>query len=386
MPPYQRAGQVPPKRHTQFRQPSGALYNEELISAGGFAGASSLLNHVNLPTAVKATKSQPPLLLQDSDPEIFRHHRLQTGEVSKSGDFLSSRTPLFFNDDVVISLATPDEVTDGFYRNGTGDELVFVHEGSGVLQSAFGSLSYQANDFVHIPRGITVQWVPEQGQERLLVVESATDIRPPSRYLSASGQMLECSPYCERDLKSPALSPPIDERGSFEVRVKTSQQVTSCYLEYHPFDLVGWDGCYYPFAMSILDFEPIVQRIHTMPNVHQIFATHGGAICCFVPRKADYHPLALPAAPNHSSVDCDEVLYFVSGVSMGRSSEKPGSTTLHPKGLPHGPKPGRYEASIGVKEHTMVAIMIDTFRSLNVADSAMSCDEGSYPFTWIEER
>jgi homogentisate 1,2-dioxygenase len=384
MPYYRRVGEIPNKRHTQHRQASGALYHEELMGAEGFDGLSSILYHIAPPTGVQTIKAQPPVELQEYVGDVLRHHRFQTSDLSVSGDFLTARVPAFFNDDVVVSICTPDRATEAFYRNGECDELVYVHEGAGELLTPFGAIAYRQYDWIVIPRGTTVEWRPSGGQERLLIMESMTDIHPPSRYLSGRGQFLESSPYCERDLRGPEHRDPIDETGSFEVRVKSRRLVTGYWLDRHPFDVVGWDGCFYPYALNALDFEPIVQRIHTMPNVHQIFSTGGAAICNFVPRKADYHPLSIVAAPNHSSVDCDEILYLVSGQLSGRVGDGPGTTTLHPRGIPHGPKPGTYEKSIGIEEHKAIALMIDTFRPLKIAEPAMACDDPTYPAAWAK--
>jgi homogentisate 1,2-dioxygenase len=383
VPYYRQQGSVARKRHTQFRQPSGELYHEELISTAGFDGPSSLLYHLAAPTRVTSIKSLPPLDLSEWQQDTRTHHRFDTISIAKSGDFVTARTPMFFNDDVVISIATPDRRSDAIYRNGECDELVLVHHGSGEFRSQFGVIHYEANDLVHIPRGVDVEWLPEAGQERLVIIESPTDIRPPSLYLSRSGgQLLERSPYCERDFKVPELRDPVDEAESFEIVVKYRDKLTSYWLERHPFDVVGWDGCYYPFAINARDFEPIVQAIHTMPNIHQIFAAEGAAICLLVPRPADWHPLAIPAAPNHSSVDCDEVLYLIGGAPIGRKGDGPGTTTLHPRGIPHGPKPGTYEGSIGMQEHAMHALMVDTFRPLKIAQSAAATDDDTYLESW----
>lgn len=384
MPYYRQVGDVPRARHTQHRRPSGELYHEELISTEGFDGLSSLLYHLAPPTAARAIKPQPSLAFEGHHGDALRVHRLETSKLSRSGDFLTARVPAFYNEDIVVSICTPDRASDAFYRNGQCDELVFVHEGSGELLSPFGAISYRQYDWVNIPRGTTVDWRPASGQERLVVVESMTDIKPPTRYLSARGQFLEASPYCERDVRGPELRDPVDERGDFEVRIKSRELLTSYWLAHHPFDVVGWDGCYYPYAINALDFQPIIQRIHTMPNIHQIFATGGAAVCNFVPRHADYHPQAIVAAPNHSSVDCDEVLYNVSGELSGRIGDGPGTTTFHPRGVPHGPKPGTYEASIGTEKHDAIAIMIDTFRPLKIAASVMECDDPTYPQAWIK--
>ena len=260
-----------------------------------------------------------------------------------------------------------------------------MHTGSGEVRTQFGVIDYEPLDLIVVPRGTIIDWRPNADPQRLVVLESMTDIKPPSRYLSSSGQFLEASPYCERDFKVPRLCEPVADRGSFEVILKTRRHLTSSWLQHHPFDVVGWDGCFYPYALNARDFEPIVQRIHTMPNMHQVFATENAAICLFVPRAADYHPMAIPAAPNHASVDCDEMFYVIDGSAMGRQGDGPGSMTFHPRGIPHGPKPGKYEKSIGIREHTAYAYMIDTFRPLRVATTAGDCEDLSYPEAWVTQ-
>lgn len=379
---YRRVGDVPETRHTQFRQPNGDLYHEELIGAEGFAGEYSLLYHASPPTRVRAVKAQRPVALTAYSSDVHRHHRMHTSALEATGDFSSARIPLFFNSDIVFSVATPDSGGDALYRNGECDELVYVHEGAGELLSAFGSIAYKQYDWVHIPRGVTIQWNPTAGKERLVIIESYSPIRPPSHYVSANGQLLEASPYCERDIRGPEQRTPIEGSIEVEVRLKTRDLITSYWLDRHPFDVVGWDGYYYPYALNALAFQPITQRIHTMPNMHQIFATQGAAICNLIPRMADYHPLSIPSAPNHSSVDCDEVLYMVAGRMTGRNGDEPGTTTFHPRGLPHGPQTGAYERSIGVSQHESMSLMVDTFRRLQVAQEAMACDDPGYPSSW----
>jgi homogentisate 1,2-dioxygenase len=379
---YQRVGEVPKTRHTIFRQSSGELYHEEMMGTEGFEGHSSLLYHIAAPTRVQAIKAQPPVELREYAGDVLRHHRFMFGDLSVSGDFYSARVPAFFNDDVTISISTPDRPSEAFHRNGDSDEMIYVHEGAGEMLTQFGAVPYRQYDWVYIPRNTIVDWRPT-GPERLVVIESLTNIRPPSHYLSPNGQFLEAAPYCERDLRGPELRPAIDESGNYEIRIKTRRLVTSYWVERHPFDVVGWDGCFYPYAINAFDFLPITHAIHTMPNIHQIFATGGAAICNIVPRPADYHPLGIPAAPNHSSVDCDEVLYLVGGAPVGRIGDGPGTTTFHPRGIPHGPKPGTYERSIGIKEHSAIALMVDTFRPLKVAETAMECDDSTYPNAWV---
>ncbi len=381
---YRQVGEVPRTRHTQMRRPSGELYQEELVSTLGFDGASSLLYHLGAPTSVRSIKSEPSAKLVPFARDVVRHHRFHTMEVSTPGDFLSARTPFFFNADIVVSVCTPDRPSEGFYRNGSCDELVFVHEGEGTLRSPFGSVRYGANDWVYIPRTTTVQWIPSDAPQRLLITESIADIAPPARYFSKSGQFLESAPLSERAIRGPEYQEPIEESGEFHVFVKHGQLVSGYSLSRHPFDVIGWDGCFYPYAINVFDFQPMVQAVHTMPNVHEIFQTAGAAICNFVPRLADFHPLAIPAAPAHSSVDCDEIVYLVSGKMMNRVGDGPGTMTLHPRGIPHGPKPGTYERSIGQTERDGVAINIDAFRPLELTVQAVEIDDPAYPTAWLD--
>jgi homogentisate 1,2-dioxygenase len=381
---YQKVGILPRTRHTQFRSPSGELYHEEMVGTEGFDGHASLLYHLVAPTRVQAIKALPPIVMVEHEADVLRHHRFRTDELSATGDFLTARIPLLFNDDIAISICTPDRAGDAFYRNAECDEVVYVHEGTGEVLTPFGVIEYGQYDWVYVPRNTIVDWRPS-GPQRLVITESITNIKPPSRYLSQNGQFLECSPYCERDIRAPQLHDPIDESGSYEIRVKSRRLLTSYWLDRHPFDVVGWDGCFYPYAINSLDFQPIIQAIHTMPNIHQIFATGGAAICNFVPRPTDFNPSNIAAAPNHASVDCDEFLYLAGGKLLGRVGDGPGTATLHPRGIPHGPKPGMVEKSLGLKEHSAIAMMVDTFRPLRIARDAMECDDPSYPAAWVAD-
>ena len=385
MPFYHRAGKIPLKRHTQFRQPDGSLYHEELFGTEGFSGISSLLYHVRPPTMVREIHAQAPFRLEPWECDVHRHHLFHTVDATPGGDAFTGRRPLFYNQDVVFSIARPTERMEYFFRNGRSDELYFVHEGSGELLTQFGRITYEPGDYLNIPRGTTYQLQPDpmSGPQRLLIIETNGHIQTPKRFRNGYGQFLEHSPFCERDLRAPADPETHDESGDFEVRLKVGQTVTTYCYRHHPFDLVGWDGYLFPYAFNIKNYEPITGRIHQPPPVHQVFEAPGFVVCNFVPRKVDYHPEAIPSPYNHSNIDSDEVLYFVGGKFLGRASVEPASISLHPGGIPHGPKPGGYEASIGQEYTEETAVMMDTFRPLHVTTVAREYDDPDYPMAWL---
>lgn len=384
MPQYQSRGQVPRKRHTVFRRPDGELYSEHLMGGLGFSGPSSLLYHVRPPTRVIHCRKLADVRLEaDTEPGLrMRHFHLS--ELPSKGGTTLERTPVLFNADVVLSLARPAHADDYFYRNGQADEIVYVSDGSGTLESEFGELPYKAGDYVVIPRGILHRFRLDDGPTRFLIIETPARIRFPSRYLTAEGQFMEHAPFCERDLRPPAELVTHDETGEFRMIVKQDDTLSEIVLDHHPFDVVGWDGCYYPFALSIHDFEPITGSLHQPPPVHQTFQADQFVVCSFVPRLFDFHPDAVPAPYNHSNVNSDEVLYYANDEFMSRKGIAYGSLTHHPAGLPHGPHPGRAEASIGKKETRELAVMLDTFRPLHVAQSVLSVEDPDYARSWIE--
>jgi homogentisate 1,2-dioxygenase len=414
MPHYRRVGEVPPKRHTQFRAPDGSLYAEEVMGEEGFSSASSRLYHRYPPTALVGaeTVGADDPKLAPNEPLLPRH--LRTARLPAGGDLVTGRAPLLANDDVVIAVAQPTEPS-GLYRNATGDEVVYLRQGALRLESSFGLLDCGTGDYVVVPAGATHRWVP-QGDEPVhaLVVEARGHVGPPRRYLSEEGQFLEHSPYCERDLYAPTEPFVVDggespngstgstgadgtgpggmsggsggsgEPPGFDVLVRQRGGLTRYRYLHHPFDVVGWDGCLYPYRLSIDDFEPITGRIHQPPPVHQTFAGPRFVVCSFVPRKLDYHPLAVPAPYNHANVDCDEVLYYCAGDFTSRKGAgiEAGSISLHPAGFVHGPQPGSVEASLGRERTDELAVMIDTFRPLQLADAARLCEDPDYPWSW----
>ncbi|MGG0936514.1 homogentisate 1,2-dioxygenase [Brevibacillus centrosporus] len=383
MPHYVKLGNVPPKRHTQFRKEDGGLYYEQLMGTKGFSGIQSLIYHINPPTQVKAVKKIKDIHYEWEEKDALKHRHFGTASVEAGGDFLEARVMFLGNEDLTIGVARPTQSMPYFYRNGEGDELIFVHEGEGKIESIFGELYFYPGDYLIIPIGTTYRVVLETSEARFLVVESNSEIVPPKRYRNAHGQLLEHSPFSERDFRVPERLEAKDERGEFEVRVRAQGMLTSYLYDFHPLDAVGWDGYLYPYAFSIHDFEPITGRVHQPPTVHQTFEGHNYVVCSFVPRLYDYHPLAVPAPYVHSNVESDEVLYYVAGEFMSRKGISEGSITLHPSGLPHGPHPGKMEGSIGKKETKELAVMIDTFRPLRVVKQAHSYEDPNYMYSWL---
>jgi homogentisate 1,2-dioxygenase len=386
---YVRRGELPPKRHTQFRQPDGSLYAEELFGVEGFTGRSSLLYHVTPPTRVERIEATPAdgaaPRPEEVDDGVHRHRLVKTGGVEPGGDIVTGRVPLFFNNDVVMGVVRPahGQPEGVFYRNGEADELLFVHEGRGLFDSSFGPLRYKAGDYVVIPIGTTWRLDPDDEPQRLLWLESASEIEPPKRYRNDYGQLLEHSPFHARDIRLPEEVPPRTHTGEFEIRVKMRGRLTSYHYRHHPFDVVGWDGYLYPYIFNISDFEPITGRIHQPPPVHQTFAGRNYVVCSFVPRKFDYHPLAIPAPYNHSNINSDEVIYYVAGNFMSRRGVDISSFTVHPAGIPHGPHPGTVEASIGKEATEELAVMVDTFHPLRLTRQAAELEDARYPYSWL---
>lgn len=385
MPHYVRMGTVPHKRHTQFRRPDGQLYSEEVIGAEGFSGISSIAYHVHPPTVVDRVADPIPYDVEYTDLDFLRHRHIRGFDVASDGAWLESRRYVMGNQDVRLAVCSPTEEMDYFYRNAVADEMIYVHDGEGVLESPFGNVPFSKGDYVHVPRTITHRWRFNNGPRRLLVIESFSEIHFPKRYMNNSGQLLEHSPYCERDIRPPTELVTHDEQGEFEVRIAKHGYLHPVIFRYHPFDYVGWDGYMYPYATSIHDFEPITGRIHQPPPVHQHFTGHNFVICSFVPRLFDYHPESIPAPYNHSNIDSDEVLYYAEGDFMSRRGIDRGSFTLHPGGIAHGPHPGTVEASIGKARTEELAVMVDTFRPLHLTKLAVGAEDQDYMLSWRPE-
>lgn len=384
MPFYHRLGSIPHKRHTRFRKPDGGLYHEEVMGVRGFSGIQTILYHLHPPTAVRTST-----ILREESVEIaahtpLEHRHIVTKSFTTTGDPISSRRWLLANGDLKLGLSTPTKPMSYFYRNGTEDELLFIHEGSGILRTQFGNLKFSRGDYIVIPVGTTYQ-LDFSTQAKVLTIESHGRIEIPKRYRNEYGQLLEHSPYCERDIRVPDELNTVDERGSFEVIVKHEKIFSKLVLAHHPFDVVGWDGYLYPWIFNIGDFEPITGRIHQPPPTHQTFYSDGFVVCSFVPRMYDYHPEAIPVPYNHSNVNSDEVLYYVEGNFMSRRGIDVGSFTHHPAGLPHGPHPGTVEASLGQTRTEELAVMVDTFRPLELTTEALSLCDRNYVRSWLEE-
>ncbi len=382
---YQRLGETPSKRHQVYRKPSGALYTEELVGNMGFTGPSSLLYHVHCPTAVRALNKLKDTTWQAAPAEPLRHRHFRTKLLTETGDAIANRVPLLFNHDVCLSVVRPNAESTVFYRNAEGYEIVFVSEGEGALESPFGSIVFGAGDYLLIPRGILHRYRFASENRVLLIIESAGYVRTPRRYRNEFGQLMESSPYSERDIRCPQNLETRDEEGEFRLVVKKNNQLTEMILAHHPFDVVGWDGYYYPWAINIRNFEPRVGRFHLPPPTHQMFEGDGFVVCSFCPRPFDFDPDAVPAPYNHSNVMSDEVLYYANSEFMSRKDIEYGSITLHPDGLAHGPQPGRTEASLGQKQTNELAVMMDTFHGLHVSAQAVDIEDRDYYLSWLDQ-
>ena len=384
MPFYQKLGSIPGKRHTVFRQDNGKLYHEQLFGTVGFDGMSSLLYHINPPTMVKEILGQKNIA-----PEIALSHNMQMRSfqgfnVEPCNDFLESRKQILVNKDVYIELAAPSSsMSDYFYKNADADEVIFIHRGEGTVKTQLGNIAFKYGDYIVIPRGMIYQIHFDTSDNKLLIFQSFHPIYTPKRYRNWFGQLLEHSPYCERDIRPPSYVEPHNESGDFLIKIKKQDILHDYVYAHHPFDVVGWDGFNYPYAFSIHEFEPITGRVHQPPPVHQTFETSAFVICSFVPRLYDYHPLSIPAPYNHSNIDSDEVLYYVDGDFMSRNHIEKGQITLHPSGIPHGPHPGAYERSIGKTSTEELAVMIDTFKPLQLTTFAMGIEEKDYAKSWM---
>jgi homogentisate 1,2-dioxygenase len=382
MPIYYQMGQLPRKRHVALRRGDGALCYEELIGNQGFAGPSSLLYHLRLPTAVREVRAFRSLAWAPESERMVRHRHFRTGGLTTGPSPVLDRVPLLFNADVALEMVRPKMDDDFFYRNGQGDEVVFVVEGTGALESCFGELAYRPGDYVVIPRGVLCRWRLVDGPFRFLVIESTGYVRTPKRYRNEHGQLTEMAPFSERDIRRPERLVTHDEKGEFRVMVKSANRLVEMVMTHHPFDVVGWDGYYYPWALSIHDFEPRVGRVHLPPPVHQTFEGDGFVLCSFCPRPYDFDAEAIPSPYSHQNAMSDEVLFYANEEFMSRKGIERGSITLHPDGLPHGPQPGRTEDSIGAKGTNELAVMMDTFRPLLVSRHALDIEDPGYSLSW----
>ncbi len=385
MPIYHKLGEFPQKRHTVFQSKQGKHYYEQLFGTEGFSGFSSLLYHVHRPTQVKEILKSVDVRPKIAIDKNIKALLLKGFEIKPTADFLDSRKTVLINSDCAIGLAAPQQsMKTYFYKNADADELLFIHKGKGTLRTFMGNIPFEYGDYLIIPRGMIYQMEFETQDNRLFYVESHSPFYTPMRYKNSSGQLLEHSPFCERDFKLPSTLETHDEKGDFLIKIKKEGMLHDVLYATHPFDVVGWDGYNFPWGFSIHNFEPITGRVHQPPPVHQTFETATFVVCSFCPRLYDYHPKAIPAPYNHSNIDSDEVLYYVDGDFMSRNNIEQGHITLHPKGIPHGPAPGAMERSIGQKDTLELAVMVDTFKPLMVTEDAMKIDDGKYYKSWVE--
>jgi homogentisate 1,2-dioxygenase len=383
VPFYQRLGDVPRKRHVQFRD-NGTLLTEEVMGLEGFSGNESIIYHLTSPCRVQKLGHFKPIKREEWVPDAHAHRHFTTWGVEPEGDPISGRRLLMWNNDVEISLVRPEERMEYFFRNGEGDEVYFVHEGGGMLETSFGDLPYKQGDYVVIPRGTTYRFVPDSLPERHLLFETPGLIEIPKRYRNDYGQLMEHAPYYHRDIHPPTKLKTHRDNGEFLVKVRVRDGYQDYVVDYHPFDVVGWDGFVYPWTFSIHDFEPITGRIHMPPPSHQTFSGPNFVICSFCPRKLDFDPLAIPIPYHHSNLQSEEMIYYVSGKFGSRKGVDVGSITLHPSGLPHGPQPGLAEKSIGTHETHELAVMCDTFHPLKLTKFAKDLDDGKYWRSWYD--
>ena len=372
---YYKSGNIPPKRHTQFRKPNGDLYAEELVSTEGFNSIYSLIYHCHPPTLVSNIGEPLSVEPKIAQKKNMRHRSYLTFNVPAEEDYIKSRKVLMMNSDIKIGMAAPTKsMTEYFFKNADGDEVLFIHEGEGHMETIYGIINFEYGDYIVIPRGTIYKLHFKHDNNRIFFVESPSPVYPPKRYQNSMGQLLEHSPYCERDLKLPQELKTHDETGEFPVMIKKQEMIWPYTYATHPFDAIGWDGYLYPFAFSIHNYEPITGRLHMPPPIHQTFEGHGYV----------YHPLSVPAPYNHSNVDSDEILYYVDGDFMSRKHVERGMITLHPKGIPHGPHPGTVEKSLGQKETRELAVMIDPFSPLMITEEAIQVEDPSYWKSWVE--
>lgn len=385
MPFYHKLGRFPSKRHTTFEKETGGYYYEQLFGTEGFNGFSSLLYHVHRPTQVKSISNPIDLTPVAAVGKNIQSHMIRGYEVAPQDDFLDSRVIVLFNNDLNIACASPRKsLTTYFYKNADADEVIFIHKGTGKLRTLVGNIPFEYGDYLVIPRGMIYQIDFDSEDNRLFIVESFSPVFTPRNYRNKFGQLLEHSPFCERDFKIPSELETHDKKGDFVVKVKKENILHEITYATHPFDVVGWDGFNYPYAFSIHNFEPITGRIHLPPPIHQTFEGHNFVICSFVPRLYDYHPKSVPAPYNHSNIDSDEVLYYVDGDFMSRNHVEKGYISLHPGGIPHGPHPGAMERSIGQKETGELAVMVDTFKPLKLTQAALDLSDKDYYKSWLE--
>jgi homogentisate 1,2-dioxygenase len=380
---YELRGRVPAKRHTAFRE-NGTLLTEEVMGFEGFSGNESILYHLQTPCRITEVGSFTAIERTEWVPDAHTHHRFDTAGIASEGDPILGRRLLMYNDDVEIALCRPRAEQDYFFRNGEGDEVIFVQEGSGELETSFGTLPYRQHDYVVIPRGTTYRF-QASGDQLWLTFHTPGEIETPNRYRNRYGQLLEHAPYSHRDFHAPPELVTHREGGEYELVVRVRRGYQRYKLDYHPLDVVGWDGYVYPYTFNIDDFEPITGRVHMPPPVHQTFQGPNFVICSFCPRMLDWQADAVPIPYNHSNLQSEEMIYYVSGEFGSRRGVDVGTITLHPSGLPHGPQPGLAEKSIGTTFTNELAVMCDTFKPLKLTALCRDIDDGRYALSWAQD-
>jgi homogentisate 1,2-dioxygenase len=382
---YVRSGSLPKALHTAHRSEKGKLYYEEHVSREGFSDVFASVYHLYPPTEVRKVGEFVPAAIEVAEDKPHQHHHFESFKFAPKGNWITGRRAIVFNDDVAMYTASPKETATFFYRNGGADEVMYVHKGSGLFESVYGNLAFGSGDYIVIPRGVTYRMTFNNGEQRLFIVEATGPVQVPKHYRNEHGQILDYAPYSERDLRTPEFQKPIDERGDFPLLLKLRGGVQHMTLAHHPFDVVGWDGYYYPFIFSIHDYMPKVGKVHLPPPTHLTFNAPGFVLCSFCPRPFDFHEQAVPIPYAHSNVDSDEIIYYCEGTFMSRKGIGLGSITFHPQGIPHGPQPGLTEKSLGAKSTDELAVMVDTFRPLKTARAAMEVNDPTYPYSWLEE-
>lgn len=392
MPNYRRQGEIPPKRHIKLARAKAesflgeGLYYEHVVTTAGFDRAYSILYHSRPPTRTRKVEVLPSSPLEAAEDLPLRHHHIKSADLPRAGDPISGRVPILFNQDVAAWRCRPDQPQNELYRNGSADEVIFIHAGCGVMESAYGKLRYRANDYIVVPRTTIYRLVPDHlAEEDYMILECFSPVRIPPRYENEDGQMFLGAPYYERDFHAPQEPLFVDQEAETPILTKDHDRWTRVVMAHHPFDVVGWDGFIYPYTFNALDFEPLTGTVHLPPPFQQTFECRGFVICTFAPRHLDHHPEAIKVPYVHSNVEADEVLFYVLGNFGSRKGVERGSFTLHPGGIPHGPHPGTIMASMRAKRTEELAVMFDTEKRLHITKQALQMDDPNYPLSWLEE-
>ncbi|HKF80084.1 MAG TPA: homogentisate 1,2-dioxygenase [Thermoleophilaceae bacterium] len=387
---YERRGEVPAKRHVAVRQPGGngrgQLLTEEVMGYEGFSGNETILYHLHSPCRLDSVGDFRPIVRDEWVPEAHVHRLADTNPVEPGGDPLTGRRLLMFNGDLEVSVCKPDEQPEGFYRNGEGDEVIYVHRGGGVLRTIFGMVPFRPKDYIVIPRGTTHTFELDEDEQVWLSFHTPGEIETPGRYRNRYGQLLEHAPFSQRDFHPPSGLETRDESGEYSLTVRVRGGYQHYLLDRHPFDVVGWDGYVWPYTFNADDFEPRAGRFHLPPPSHQTFQGRNFVICTFAPRMLDWDPQAVPIPYHHSNIQSEEVMFYAEGDYAARKGVDVGCITLHPSGLPHGPQPGAVEKALGAKRTDELAVMWDTFRPLRLASLWREVDKPEYALSWNPDK